>query len=67
MRRILMWAAGPICVGAALLVAWLFELSTEHVLVLAPVIVLGAAAVVGLLVLWAAAARDSLRGVRRRP
>ena len=67
MRRILLWSAGPICVGAALLVAWLFELSTEHVLVLAPVIVLGAAAVVGLLVLWAAAARDSLRSVRRRP
>jgi hypothetical protein len=67
MRRILVWSAGPICVGAAFLVAWFFELSTEHVLVLAPVIVLGAAAVVGLLVLWAAAARDSLRGVRRRP
>lgn len=67
MRRILVWSSGPICVGAALLVAWLFELSTEHVLVLAPVIVLGAGAVVGLLVLWAAAARDSLRGARRRP
>ena len=67
MRRILMWSAGPICVGMAFLVAWLFELSTEHVLVLAPVIVLGAGAIVGLLVLWAAAARDSLRGVRRRP
>jgi hypothetical protein len=67
MRRILVWSAGPICLAAALLVAWLFELSTEHVLVLAPVIVLGAAAVVGLLVLWAAAARDSVRSVRRRP
>jgi hypothetical protein len=67
MRRILVWSAGPICLVAALLVAWLFELSTEHVLVLAPVIVLGAGAVVGLLVLWAAAARDSLRGLRRRP
>ena len=67
MRRVLKWSAAPICLGAALVVAWFFELSTEHVLVLAPVIVLGAAAVVGLLVLWAAAARDSLRGIRRRP
>jgi hypothetical protein len=64
MRRILVWSSGPICLGAAFLVAWLFELSTEHVLVLAPVIVFGAAAVVGLLVLWAAAARDSIRGPR---
>jgi hypothetical protein len=45
----------------------LFELSTEHVLVLAPVIVLGTAAVLGLLLLWSAAAWDSLRGHRRRP
>jgi hypothetical protein len=67
MRRFLVWSAGPLCVGAALLVAWLFELSTEHVLVLAPVIVLGTAAVVGLIVFWSAAARDSLRGLRRRP
>jgi hypothetical protein len=67
MRRILVWSSGPICLGAALLVAWLFELSTEHVLVLAPVIVLGTAAVVGLVLLWSAAAWDSLRGHRRRP
>jgi len=41
--------------------AWLFELSTEHVLVLAPVIVLGTAAAVGLLLLWARMAWASIR------
>jgi hypothetical protein len=63
MRRALLWIAGPLCVLAALGVAWLFELSTEHVLALAPVIVVGTA-VVGLLLLWVKAARES---VRRRP
>jgi hypothetical protein len=67
MRRAVLWSAGPICVAAALLTAWLFELSVEHVLVLAPVIVLGTAAVVGLLLFWSAAAWDGLRGLRRRP
>lgn len=67
MRRVLVWGSGPLCVGAAFATAWFFELSTEHVLVLAPVIVLGTAAVVGLIVFWAAAARDSLRGPRERP
>jgi hypothetical protein len=44
--------------------AWLFELSTERVLVLAPVIVLGTAAVVGLLLLWARMAWSSIRRAR---
>jgi nitrate reductase gamma subunit len=61
MRRALVWIAGPLCVLTALAVAWLFELSTESVLALAPVIVVGTAAVVGLVLLWARAARDSLR------
>jgi hypothetical protein len=64
MRRALLWLAGPLCVLTALLVAWVFELSTEHVLVLAPVIVVGTAAVVGLMLLWVRAARDSLRRPR---
>lgn len=46
---------------AAFVVAWIFELSTEHVLALAPVIVVGTGAVVGLVLLWIKAARDSLR------
>jgi nitrate reductase gamma subunit len=49
---------------AALGVAWLFELSTEHVLALAPVIVVGTAAVVGLVLLWVKAARESVRRSR---
>jgi hypothetical protein len=67
MRRLVLWSAGPICLGSALLTAWLFELSTEHVLVLAPVIVLGTAAVVGLVLFWAAAAWDWVRGPREHP
>jgi nitrate reductase gamma subunit len=61
MRRALLWIAGPLCVLTALAVAWLFELSTQSVLALAPVIVVGTAAVVGLVLLWARAAWDSLR------
>ena len=62
MSRALLWIAGPLCVLAAFVVAWFFELSTEHVLALAPVIVVGTGAVVGLVLLWVKAARDSLRG-----
>jgi hypothetical protein len=61
MRSLLLWIAGPLCVLTALGVAWLFELSTENVLALAPVIVVGTAAVVGLVLLWVKAARESLR------
>ena len=61
MRNALLWIAGPLCVLAAFGVAWLFELSTERVLLLAPVIVLGTAAVVGLLLLWTRAAWESVR------
>jgi hypothetical protein len=64
MRRALLWIAGPLCVLSAFGVAWLFELSTEHVLVLAPVIVIGTAAVAGLVLIWIRAARDSLRRSR---
>jgi len=60
-RRFIVWAAGPLCVLSALGTAWLFELSTERVLLLAPVIVLGTAAVFGLVLLWTRAAMDSLR------
>ena len=64
MRRVLLWSAGPACILVALATAWLFELSTEHVLVLAPVIVLGTAAIVGLLLLWTKMALGSIRGRR---
>jgi hypothetical protein len=63
-RRAIAWTAGPLCVLAALLVAWWFELSFENVLVLAPVIVLSVAAIVGLLLLWTRAFWESV--LRRR-
>ena len=62
MRRALLLLAGPACICVALLTAWLFELSLEHVLVLAPVIVLVTAGVIALLVLWTKAALDGLHG-----
>ena len=64
MRRALLWIAGPACVLVAFATAWLFELSTEHVLALAPVIVVGTAAIVGLVLLWTKAALATLRGRR---
>jgi len=49
-------------VGALVLaVAWLFGISVTHVTLLAPVVVLIAAAVAGLGVVWFRAAADSLR------
>ena len=43
------------------MVAWLFDISVTHVTLLAPVVVLIAAAVAGLGVFWFRAAADSLR------
>jgi hypothetical protein len=49
-------------VGALVLaVAWLFDISVSHVTLLAPVVVLIAAALAGLGVFWFRAAADSLR------
>jgi uncharacterized membrane protein len=48
-----------------LLVAWIFELPVAHVAVLAPVVVVVAAAVAGLCVFWARAARESYREAKR--
>jgi hypothetical protein len=42
--------------------AWLFDVSVGHVVLLAPVVVLVAAAIAGLAVFWARAAADSIRG-----
>ena len=56
-----MWLAAPLCVAFAFIVAWFFELSTERVLLLAPVIVFGTGAVVGLLLLWTKMAIGSFR------
>ena len=61
MRRLLLWLAGPLCVLGALVTAWFFELSTERVLLLAPVLVLGTGAVIGLVLLWTRMAIGSFR------
>jgi hypothetical protein len=59
-------ALSGLAVGALVLaVAWLFDVSVSHVALLAPVVVLVAAAVVGLAVFWARAAADSLRESKR--
>jgi hypothetical protein len=63
--RLQLWALAIVaCVGAAFAVAHLFELSAAHIAVLAPVIVLGAAAVAGLALLWTRVAWESLKHAR---
>ena len=55
-------ALSGLVVGALVLfVAWLFDVSVAHVTLLAPVVVVVAAAVAGLGVFWSRAARESLR------
>jgi len=55
-------AISGLVVGALVLgVAWLFDASVTHVALLAPLVVLVAAAVAGLSVFWFRAATDSLR------
>jgi uncharacterized membrane protein YcfT len=55
-------AISGLVVGTLVLaVAWLFDVSVSHVTLLAPVVVLIAAAVAGLGVFWFRAAADSLR------
>jgi len=44
--------------------AWRFDVSVAHVTLLAPVVVLVAAAIAGLGVFWARAAADSIRDSR---
>jgi uncharacterized membrane protein len=59
-------ALSGLVVGALVLaVAWLFELPADRVAVLAPVIVVIAAAVAGLCIFWIRAAADFLRESKR--
>jgi type IV secretory pathway protease TraF len=62
MRSALLWLAGPACLVVALLVAAIFELSFQSVILLAPLIVLTAAALVAFGLLFARAAIQNLRG-----
>jgi hypothetical protein len=60
--------AGPVaflvlvCTAVTLAAIWAFELSFERVLLLAPVLVVGGAAIAGLALVWARAFVDSVRG-----
>ncbi len=59
-------AISGLAVGALVLgVAWLFQLPVARVALLAPVVVLIAAVVAGLVVFWSRAAADSLREAKR--
>ncbi len=51
--------------GLVLLVAWIMAWPLEKAVYLAPVIVIGAAAAIGLLILWGKIAVQSLRESRR--
>jgi hypothetical protein len=58
-------AASGVAVGVLVLtVAWVFELPLGRVAALAPVVVLVAAAAVGLVVFWTRAALEGLRGAK---
>ena len=59
-------ALSGLVVGALVLaVAWLFEIPVTRVALLAPVVVLIAAAIAGLVVFWSRAAVESLRDAKR--
>jgi hypothetical protein len=51
-----------VCTAVTLAAVWAFELSWERVFLLAPVLVVGGAAVAGLALVWTRALRESLRG-----
>ena len=51
-----------VCVAVTVGAIWAFELSLERVLLLAPVLVVGGAAIAGLALVWTRAFFESLRG-----
>ena len=62
--------AGPIaflvvvCTVVTLVAVWAFELSLERVLLLAPVLLVGGAAIAGLALVWTRAFLETVRGGR---
>jgi hypothetical protein len=60
--------AGPIvflvlvCTAVTLAAVWAFELTWERVALLAPVLVVGGAAIAGLMLVWARAFLENVRG-----
>jgi hypothetical protein len=60
-------AAASVAVTALVLVTvWVTDLSLERAILLAPVLVIGVAAVAGLVVFWSRVGWDSLRRTRHR-
>ena len=51
-----------VCTAVTLAAVWAFELSWERVLLLAPVLIVGGAAIAGLTLVWTRAFLDSVRG-----
>jgi hypothetical protein len=64
-RAIRIPAALVAILGLVLLTAWIMAWPLEKAVYLAPVIVIGGAAAVGLLILWGKVAAQSLRESRR--
>ncbi len=65
MRAFRIPAALAAILGLVLLTAWIMAWPLEKAVYLAPVIVIGGAAAVGLLILWGKIAAQSLRESRR--
>jgi hypothetical protein len=51
-----------VCAAVTLAAVWAFELSWERVALLAPVLVVGGAALAGLALVWARAFLETVRG-----
>ena len=51
-----------VCAAVTLAAVWAFRLSWERVILLAPVLIVGGAAIAGLALVWTRAFRESLRG-----
>jgi hypothetical protein len=65
MRAIRISAALSVVLGLVVLTAWIMGWSVERAVYLAPVIVVGFAAVAGLLILWGKVALQAIRDSRR--
>jgi hypothetical protein len=53
-----------VCTAVTLGAVWAFELSWERVALLAPVLIVGGAAIAGLMLVWTRAFIESVRGGR---
>jgi hypothetical protein len=51
-----------VCIAVTLTAVWAFELSWERVALLAPVLVVGGAAIAGLALVWTRAFLENVRG-----